>query len=328
MTSLLWVSTDDGRSWQDAGGRVRGLHNTFVPLEDGSILGLGRQAPVDGYLPQSISRDGGKSWEVSKSPFPTVRWNQRPTILRLQSGRILFASDFQDIQGNRPEGTSEWGSFVAVSEDEGQSWIIKKLPGAQPHDYSGLPHGTLGYAVAKQAPNGVIHLITTMNRPSLHLAFNEAWVLEGTSALDESEILRPKFSEIEDRRRFQETFPDGSLKAVRSGGQADDGRFLLDGQETWYYSNGVRQYQVEYHLGRRVGKESYWTPDGSLKWEWEHQDDGSSVLTRYWSNGNKRSSTEWKNFHAEGPAFRWDRNGRRIATHHFRNGRLVLAEGE
>jgi hypothetical protein len=36
---------------------------------------------------------------------------------------------------------------------------------------------TLGYCVARQAQDGLIHIITSRTRPSVHFELNEAWIL-------------------------------------------------------------------------------------------------------------------------------------------------------
>jgi hypothetical protein len=185
-TSLLWASRNDGRTWFDTNGRTGGRHTTFALLSDGvTILGLGgKDSNIDGYMPQSVSSDGGKTWTISKTPFPAQGGNQRPSLLRLQSGRLFFAGDFQDIRGRKPASIEFNGSYVALSEDDGKTWAIKSLPGAQPHwrpEAMG-GHPTLGYSAAAQGPDGMIHLITTLNIPCLHFEFNEAWILSHSDA--------------------------------------------------------------------------------------------------------------------------------------------------
>ena len=97
-------------------------------------------------------------------------------ILRLQSGRLFFAGDFQQISGKAPAGITERGSYVALSDDDGLTWRIKRVALARPHygkDPKRAPT-TLGYCIAAQAPNGVIHLTTSMSHPALHFEMNEA----------------------------------------------------------------------------------------------------------------------------------------------------------
>jgi len=333
--SVLWVSRDNGKTWYDPGGRTYGRHTTFVLLKDGSILGMGgknTEYKETGYMPKSISRDGGRTWVEKITPFPKQGSNQRPSVMRLQSGRLFFAGDFQHISGERPEGATERGSYIALSEDEGETWHVKKLIGTQQHESKSRHNGadTIGYSAARQAPNGLIHLITTMNRPCLHLVFNEAWILaEYTGYKDmssagrltaDAELMQPSATRILKRESFTKWYYKGKAKATWSGGIADNGRFLLDGTETWYYRDGQRQYEVTYKLGRKVGKETYWAPDGSIKWSWEHLDDGTSVWTQWWSAGKKKAESTWRNFKCDGLATRWDRDGNVIGRVKFVDG--------
>src|SRR5262249_14369568 len=126
--------------------------------------------------------------------------NQRPTVVRLASGRIFFAGDYQNRNGKQPQGVTAKAAYVALSGDEGRTWKIKTLPGTLHHEawtHGSRPgwnerrhgEGTLGYTVATQAPNGIIHLITSMNHPSQHFEMNEAWILS-----DSTEQTRPAAS--------------------------------------------------------------------------------------------------------------------------------------
>ena len=137
-TSVLWTSEDNGQTWRDPGSRSAGRHTTYCLLKDGGILGMGgKNTDIDGFMPSVVSRDGGKTWEKSKTVFPALGGNQRPSLLRLQSGRLFFAGDFQHLEGKHPAGVTNWGSYVALSEDDGQTWHIKPLVGTQPHEVKG-----------------------------------------------------------------------------------------------------------------------------------------------------------------------------------------------
>ncbi len=327
--SLLWATKDNGKTWYDTGGRTGGRHTSFVLLGDGGILGMGgKNTDIDGYMPKSISHDGGRTWVVSKTPFAAQGSNQRPTVLRLQSGRLLFAGDFQNPAGKSPADITQRGSYVALSDDDGKTWHVKKLIGTQKHENEKRLGGadTLGYAVARQAPNGIIHLITTMNRPCLHFAFNEAWILSDDTPFDsmsDAELMQPTATKVTNVRPYQENYPSGKVKIRYHGGVADNGRFLLDGTETWYYENGHKQYEATYRLGRKVGKETYWRPDGTRKWQWEHREDGTSVWTQWWSNGRMKARSTWRNFKCEGTAERWNPSGELISRTRFVDGRAV-----
>ena len=329
-TSVLWASDDDGRTWYDTGGRSAGRHTTYAVLRDGGLLGLGgKNSDIDGFMPQVISHDGGKTWEKSKSSFPALGSNQRPCVLRLHSGRLFFAGDFQDIRGRRPVGVTNNGCFVALSDDDGKTWRMKKLPGTLPHENPSRRGGeaTLGYCVARQAPNGMIHLVTTMNQPCLHFEFNEAWVLAPDApAPGDAALLKSSATKIGNVQTFESHFGNGKLHAIWRAGVADDGRWLLEGRERWFYENGRKQWEVVYRLGRKTGRETSWSSDGRKLWEWEHGADGRSVWTQFWPDGQKKAESTWRDFLCDGPAVRWDRTGAVLSRCGFVMGQVPSAD--
>ncbi len=219
--SLLWASDDDGKTWLDTGGRSAGRHTTFALLKDGRILGMGgKNTDIDGFMPKAVSSDGGKTYEVSKTPFPRIGSNQRPTILRLRSGRLFFASDFVHLNtGSQPEGMGHLGSYAALSDDEGETWHIKKLIGAQPHERQDIADRmkgpTLGYAVATQGPNGMIHLIATMTNPCLHFEMNEAWILDGpTAERSDEELMASTATAVSDVKDLRGALPERRAQGI------------------------------------------------------------------------------------------------------------------
>ena len=312
-SSLLWASDDDGETWFDTGGRIYGRHGSFVSLDNGSILAFGRNVDIDGYMPQSLSNDGGKTWIVSKSPFPALRTNQRPAVIRIASGRLLYAGDFQDINGDQPPAIAEQGSFVALSDDGGKTWHIKKLP-SDPHESRDI--NTIGYVVLQQASNGVIHLITSMNHPAVHFEFNEAWILSPDDATFEENTEGEVMT-------LQENYTSGKVRVTWSAKICRDGRYLLHGAETWYYENGNKQWEVTYCDGVKVGQETYWASDGTKKWEWYHYENGTNVWTQYWPDGIKKAESSWCNNRCEGIATRWDKTGKVISRVRFENGTIA-----
>jgi BNR repeat-like domain/MORN repeat variant len=320
-SSVMWASKDGMQTWYDTGGRTLGRHTNTVLLKDGRILGMGgKSADIDGYMPKSITSDGGKTWQISKTPFPALASGQRPTLIRLRSGRLFFAGDLQDSKGRSPAAIKERGAYVALSEDEGVSWQIKKLAGTLPADQKGTfgnPNQTIGYAVAQQAPNGVIHMVTTKTIPLLHWELNEAWILSGDAGFRDDEK-----APVSDVEQYQENFPLGKRKAAVSGGFTANGEFRLHGKQTWYYENGQTQWEAHYDAGRKVGDETYWDAQGRKVWAWRHQPDGTSVWTQYWANGHKKAESAWKDLKAEGPAATWDRDGKLLGAGVFVKGRM------
>jgi hypothetical protein len=166
-TSVLFASRDEGRTLYDTGGRTAGRHTTLVLGKDGSLIGFGgKNSNIGGFMPRSVSRDGGKTWETSKTPFQPLGSGQRPSIIRLASGRLFFVADRFD---KKKLGTAGAGALVAISDDDGATWTKRQLPDLV----------TVGYTTATQAPNGVIHIVTSKNSPAVHVELNEAWVLNG-----------------------------------------------------------------------------------------------------------------------------------------------------
>jgi hypothetical protein len=336
--SLLWRSSDGGKTWIDMVGRTEGRHSAILPIKDdngkfsGTLLCLGTKKGHFGgnWMQQNISRDWGATWEPkTKSPFPYLSSNQRGCLRRLASGRLVFASDHQAREGQQPEGYTQRGCFAAISDDEGKTWHVKTLPRTLPHEgrvinakrrWTNAKHddGTVGYVTVTQTPNGIIHLLTTMNHPCLHFEFNEAWLYSdagGDLPADPGDSGRVK--------TYKEKSPFGNSKATWSAKICDDGRYLLHGTEAWYYKDGQKQYEVAYKNGRKVGTETYWTPDGLKRWSWRHYTDGSSIWTHFWPNGRKKSMSTWVHGKCEWTATRWDRNGNITSRIRLRKGALI-----
>ena len=324
-SSVLWAGNDEGETWYDTGGRSAGRHTTYVLLKDGSILGMGgKNTNIDGYMPKVISKDGGRTWLKSKTPFCWQGNNQRPSVLRLAGGRLFFAADFQCTKGNEPKTITRRGTYVALSDDEGRTWRIKNLPGAQSHE-RGLMNGagTLGYSAARQAPNGVIHLIGTMTRPCLHFAMNEAWIRSDEPTPADDKVLMANTAKVVTGvREYQEKYANGRIKALWHAGIGDDGRYLLDGREKWFYPDGTLQYEATYQAGRKTGTETLYRPDGGKMWQWQHREDGTAVWSQWWPNGTMKARSAWKDFRADGQATTWDRRGKQISQVEFRRGQL------
>ncbi len=321
-SSVLWASGDNGKTWYDTGGRSAGRHTTYAVLKDGSILGMGgKNSDIQGYMPKVVSKDGGKTWEKSKTPFAAQSSNQRPSLLRLTSGRLFFAGDYQDREGKQPDGIKDRGSYVALSDDDGQTWRIKPLLGAQPHEDGKLASATIGYSAARQAPNGVIHLITTMNRPNLHFEMNEAWILDPNSTREDP-VAPTSSGPLINVSKHTEKYPTGQTRLTWSAGRASDGRCLLEGAEIWYHDNGRKQREAKYKKGFKTGKETYWSRDGRVEWTWDHRPDGSAVWTQFWSNGQKKAVSTWRSFMCDGTATCWDPSGKQISQVEFSRGRI------
>ena len=207
--SFLWRSTDDGVHWQQMDGRTGGRHSVIVPLDgQGDLLSIGgKNASVNGWSPENLSTNFGASWTTSSaSPFPPLGSAQRPSLIKLADGNLFFVSDayLHKLMRPPPDGWKYGnGAFVALSTNNGASWRIKTLPVQLPNHERGT-NGTLGYVTARQAPNGVIHILTTETQPCLHYELNEAWIFSdaGDVAAENSGGTVKVFSE---------TYPDGKI---------------------------------------------------------------------------------------------------------------------
>lgn len=332
--SVLWQSDDNGGTWRDPAGRSGGRHTAFVVLRDGRILGMGgKSSNIEGFMPRSISTDGGRTYTVSKTPFARLGSNQRPALIRLASGRLFMAGDYQSEKGVQPPGITERGSYVALSDDEGENWKIRTLPGTQPHEspnrYKAMQGNTLGYAVARQAPNGVIHLTATMTEPCLHFELNETWILHGEAPQGDDRALRANSATaVRDVREFVQHDVSGRLRLKYSGGIGNDGRFLLHGASIWYDPEGRILREATYALGRLTGIEKMHAPGGTLEWTREYRPDGSTVWKNFWPNGILRTQSTWKDTHAEGPAVLHDPAGKEVYRVDFEHGIPVRESGQ
>jgi hypothetical protein len=333
-SSFLWHSADNGIHWQDMGGRTGGRHSVIVPLDDqGNLLSIGgKNSNAEGWSPENYSSDWGATWSESKpSAFPPLGSGQRPSMIRLASGNLLFVSDsyLHSKEQPPPPGWKHGDNcFVAISKDNGTTWHIKPLPVQLPPHHT-IGHPALGYATLSQAPNGVIHLLTTKTLPSLHYEFNEAWVWS-----DAGDIT-PENSggKIKD---YAEYYPSGTLRSKWSARICPEGRYLLNGDQVDYYEDGTKEHVVTYKNGRKTGEETFWLPNGTRHWTWQRDlKNNRAIWTHYWPNGNKKIESEWNTkpeardlnrlffgYVAHGPSRHWDEQGNLVAKHIFVNGDL------
>jgi len=194
--TALWISRDEGRSWQKSGGRIAGIHAGVVQLTDGRLMALGRHKDIDGCMPMSLSDDMGRSWTYKASAFQPVYGGQRIVLIRLKEGPLLCASFGKDMEIADAYGKKQKvsGLFAAISYDEGQTWPARRLisPGGPPRTVDGGGNTgkfTLsatsaepkGYMAGVQTPNGIIHIISSKQ----YYAFNLGWVKTALSSAKE-----------------------------------------------------------------------------------------------------------------------------------------------
>jgi hypothetical protein len=214
--SAVWATRDNGRTWYDTGGRTAGRHTTIVMAQNGDIFGFGgKNSNIDGRMPLATSSDGGRTWTKSKTIFDPLSSGERPSVIRLASGRLFFVADFNPHNEKRLHRD---GAYVALSGDDGKTWKQKRLP---------ADILTVGYVTATQGPDGVIHIATSKNTVNYEIELNEAWVFAPDAAL------LPVPNSIGPLTKHTEKWPDGKLKAEWSTARANDGRILLEGPQTF-----------------------------------------------------------------------------------------------
>ena len=220
--TAVHISRDDGKTWKDlgegqpkptfadgaAGAWIAGIHAGFVQLKDGRLMALGRGDDIGDRMPMSISKDLGKTWTYSASPFPAIGAGQRLAILRLREGPILLCSFGHEVPVTDASGAKRpvHGLFAALSTDEGKTWQVKRAvtdDGPPRKLHGGGNTGAFvisassaeprGYLSICQTPNGVIHLITSKH----YYAFNLKWLNTPPPAL----LAAPGMGSVQQEKR-------------------------------------------------------------------------------------------------------------------------------
>jgi len=281
--SAVWGTHDEGKTWYDTGGRTAGRHTTIVLAKNGDILGFGgKNSNIDGRMPLATSSDGGKTWRKTKTPFDPLGSGERPSVIRLASGRLFFVADFNP---NNEKHTHKDGAYVALSGDDGKTWKQKRLP---------ADILTVGYVTATQGPDGIIHIATSKNTVNYEIELNEAWALSEAQSNSVAPAVAESLS-ITGVVEHRESWPNGKLKAVWSTGRASDGRVLLEGPQTFYNEAGGTLWTTTFHLGQKAGDEIIYRPDGSKEWQKSYAADGTWTWRNFDGTGKLASESHWRN---------------------------------
>ena len=275
--SAVWGMHDNGKTWYDTGGRTAGRHTTIVIARNGDILGFGgKNSEIDGRMPLATSSDGGKTWHKSKTPFDPLASGERPSVIRLASGRLFFVADHNP---NHERHIHKDGAYVALSDDDGKTWRQKRLPAEML---------TVGYVTATQGPDGTIHIVTSKNTVNYEIELNEAWVLSDDA------LATAEPDSIGEITRHTEKWPNGKVKAEWGTARANDGRVLLEGPQAIYDEAGRVQLTATFHLGRKNGDENFYRADGSMAWQKFYAIDGTWTWRNFDANGKQTSESHWR----------------------------------
>jgi hypothetical protein len=219
-TGSLVVSEDGGKSWSRRGHssttsgeqRIAGLHAAVIEISDrngdgeSDLLAIARDKGLyfGGKAPQSISYDGGITWERSPTVFPSISSGRRFSMIRLKYSLEMmeypgavpilfvgFAGDGFKARNGEGEVEEIEGMFAAVSFDEGKTWklehrrVLSNLKGDQLRELDTAPWQRTniisrnagqegGYMIATQTPDGMIHLTDG----KLVYQFNLKWIID------------------------------------------------------------------------------------------------------------------------------------------------------
>jgi hypothetical protein len=188
----------------------------MVELGDGTLLAFGRVdnakrlATYRYKLPQSLSKDGGKTWTYSISEFPAVTSGQRITMKRLKEGPLLLCSFTDRLLREKAEEIARvglntvknlksvvrseaerdgivvsdgnggelkgFGLFAALSWDDGKTWPVKRLvlPRKVPASIEGTDGGLQRIDATHAEPNGYLTMAQDADgRIHLHSSRND-----------------------------------------------------------------------------------------------------------------------------------------------------------
>lgn len=277
--SVVWATKDEGKTWYDTGGRTAGRHTTIVIAKNGNLLGFGgKNSEIGGKMPLATSSDGGKTWLKSKTSFDELLSGERPSVIRLASGRPFFVADYNPTHQKH---IHKDGAYVALSDDDGVTWVTKRLP---------KEVLTVGYVTATQGADGVIHIATTKNKPDYEIELNEAWVL--TKDADENSVTGAET--VTGVKTFTERYPDGKTRATWSAGRAADGRVLLQGPEKFFYPDGKLMWSLNFEAGQKRGEERYLRADGTRVWVKTYATDGSWTWDSFDRKDKRVAESKWQ----------------------------------
>jgi predicted neuraminidase len=155
------------RRWSDSGvikSAKGNIQPAVVELEPGHLLALCRRGggygpSAGGYIVQSESRDGGRTWsEGRNSPLPNP--NSAIDLIKLRSGNLLLVYN-HSMSERTP-------LRAAISSDGGKTWPRTLDLAAGKNSFA--------YPIALQAADGRIHVVYTSDarRVINHMVFEEA----------------------------------------------------------------------------------------------------------------------------------------------------------
>ena len=268
--------------WGACISRLSARHRVLAP----DLLGFGgKNSEIDGHMPLARSSDGGKTWKKSATPFDELLSGERPSVIRLASGRLFFVADYNP---KHEKHIHLDGAFVALSDDDGAHWTMKRLP----PDIL-----TVGYTTATQGPDGVIHVVTSKNKPDYEIELNEAWVLDKNAYGDTDQCFggaKPAVCPV-DQLSVSQQIKNSSGKLVASWSVTGyEGRLLLQGPDQFFYPDGKLMCSADFYLGHKIGEERCLREDGTQIWVKHYAEDGAWTWDNFDASGKRISESRWR----------------------------------
>ncbi len=165
--SRMILSDDSGRSWrltapmQSPDGNI---HPNVIAI-GGTLVCYLRTGGKGGVIWRSESHDGGESWS-ELTPTALLNPNSGIDLLRLQDERLALA--FNNSSTHRTP------LHVALTGGSGEDWRWIQVIEDAYHEIS--------YPTLAQTADGVLHLVYTYRRETIHYArFDENWLMQGAA---------------------------------------------------------------------------------------------------------------------------------------------------
>ena len=165
---FLLRSEDDGQSWKCRPMYPDGLpdpkkgfnETALAETADGTIIAMMRPDP-DGYLHQSNSTDGGKTWSP---PRNTGIWGTPAHLLRVDNNTIICTHGYR---------RNPLGIRACISRDGGKTWQTDREIILRSDGYiKGYAH--LGYPITSRLPDGklftIYYMTTQKEKNNTHIA--------------------------------------------------------------------------------------------------------------------------------------------------------------
>jgi len=78
-----------------------------------------------------------------------------------------------------------------------------------------------------------------------------------------------------------------------AGISPSDGKYRLDGRQTFYYFSGAKHWEATFSAGRRIGAETFWRADGKKLWEKTYASDGTWSWATFDPAGRPLAESRW-----------------------------------